>query len=274
LHKQQTTKTNSKKQAPLAKRKMDLLELLGSSDSSDNDMHENRTKKKASQEKGKTHKKRKRGSVKIVLSNQVSPDVFVRAQPHQRGHWAGHVRVPFTSLSSETLQGALSKFRHRLERAGYSGVVVQHEHLHLSVSRPFSMQLAFIESFVQQLTERLRHERSTRLFIDTTGILLVNDDKTRSFFGWKVRPNLILERMLRHVDQVLGNYNQPPYYDPPTFHISIASVSGNISEQYRWEEEDRSDDSEDEEALFLPIEQIHCNFGTTKVHIIDLKPSS
>lgn len=60
--------------------------------------------------------------------------------------------------------------------------------------------------------------------------VLLNDEKTRSFLCWKVRPNATLRRIVAHVDNLMKSYNQPVYYEPAKFHISIASFPGNIAE--------------------------------------------
>jgi hypothetical protein len=126
---------------------------------------------------------------------------------------------------------------------------------------------------MKQLATRVSAERSTRLLVDTTGVLLVNDEKTRSFYGWRVCPNPSIHRMLRHVDEVLKNYNQPSYYDPPIFHISLASVTGDISKLWA-ELEDMDEDEGEDETTFTSVSQICCTFGTTKKYTIDLLPSA
>lgn len=227
-------------------------------------------------------KKQKQGMVEVIPSRQASPDLFVRTIPHKRGKWSGHVFCPFPNVddatATATVQSSVTKFQNRLERAGFSGIMVQHEarHLHFSLSRHLSFQIGSIESFMKQLATRVSAERSTRLLVDTTGVLLVNDEKSRSFYGWRVCPNPTIHRMVRHVNEVLKNYNQPPYYDPPIFHISLASVTGDISKLWA-ESEDSMDDHEEEDhdgTTFTSVQSICCNFGTTKTFSIDLLPSA
>ena len=59
-------------------------------------------------------------------------------------------------------------------------------------------------------------------------IVLLNEEKSRSFWCWKVYPNATLLRLVGHVDSVLKSYNQPLYYRPAHFHVSTASYPGNI----------------------------------------------
>jgi 2'-5' RNA ligase len=271
---------------------MDLLGLLeGSSSSSSSSSEENSedgahkeddqaddNNNVAEKEKKNEHpnKKPKLGSVDIVLSSE-APNIFVRSVPHRRGHWSGHVLVPITCFAETSIRKSVVKFQRRLEKQGYSGTVIQHAHFHLSLSMYFSLQLTFVDSFVQQLTKRLNQERSTRLYINKRAGVLVNDEKTRSFWGWKIQPNNILKRMVQHVDDVLKNYSQPPYYDPPIFHVSLASFAGNLEDfEHTYNEEPASSEEEseddDETDCCIQVDQVHCKFGTTKNYIIDLQP--
>jgi hypothetical protein len=239
------------------------------------------------------HKKRprQRGSVTIVSDREAqSQSLFVRAQPHVRGNWAGHVfvRIPISSSSTTSTTGtaapsdssdsssvsadeseadsswqsavneSVAMFRDDLERAGYTGTLVPHEHCHLSLSRPFYLQVASIDSFIQKLTERLQLCPVTTVRILASNNykykdgddddddkssksnkqkqqsnILVNDDQTRSFWTWPVlhqqQSNAALLQIVQAVNAVLKIYNQPVYYDPPHFHVSLASFVSSAS---------------------------------------------
>ena len=263
--------------------------------------------------KGKRRiKKRRLGSVSILLSSQVPTTnttntsnatnaLFVRSVPHRKGHWSGHVMVPVLIDSSSPFlqqqqQKTIHKFQKELEQRGYSGTLVQHESLHLSLSKFFSLQLGCIEPFVQRLKTRLQHQHSTRLFMDTNynynynnnnnqeTNILVNDEKTRSFLGWNVVPNSDLFRLVGHVDDVLKSYNQPSYYQPPRFHVSIASFPGNLkdmspmnenNDKEEEDEEDSIDDDNDDHnhRYCINVDRVWCKFGTTKSYEIPLQSS-
>jgi hypothetical protein len=293
-------------------------------------------------------------TLRIVSKHDVASTHFVRSIPHQRGHWSGHVRVSFPlelfrngkeadgndhSSSPTVLDRAMVQIQKRLlnhrkrdhhvnhdkndnnsnsnNRFNHS-VLVQHEALHLSLSRPFSLHLNFVESFVQQLSNKVvlelqqqqQHQQrggklgqtpltnrigsSTVLAVDTSNIiLLVNDEQTRSFFSWTIRPMVALLRLVQDVDAVLKQYQQPTYYDPPTFHVSFASMVGNVQEEWKnnhynneTEEVDEEDDKDDEsgnesdtfseppDVMYLPLNQLECTFGTTKKYVIDLGTGS
>lgn len=247
-------------------------------------------------------KKRQRGSVVVLPSDRAPADAFQRSVPHKRGHWAGHVLVPVNATTGRVaaMKRSILHFQQTLESNGYSGTIIQHSHLHISLSKFFSMQLAFIEPFVHKLTQRLQAERASRLLVvDGENTILVNDEKTRSFLSWKIQSTASLLRIVRHVDAVLEEYNQPPYYVPPIFHISLASFAANLeglditspgttrrdaSDATLADNEDEDDhrssssnddcsNSDEEEVSFLVVKELVCKFGTTKSYTIPLASS-
>lgn len=236
-------------------------------------------------EKKRRKKRKMMGSVSIIHASEASSTIFVRNIPHRRGHWSGHITVPITSCLKGTrdVSRSVRQFQRKLELCGNSGTIVEHDNYHLSLSRYFTLQIASIEPFVSRLSQRLKGIYRTRLFVESTmGSLLVNDDKTRSFWGWKVQPNETLRYLVRCVDEVLDCYNQPPYYDPPIFHISLASYAGNLQNIDECEsssdgssnDDDDGDNDDNLEQMTLdsiPVHEIHCKFGTTKNYIIPLK---
>jgi hypothetical protein len=293
--------------------------------------------------------KRPRGSVTIVSDRDAaSQSLFVRAKPHVRGNWAGHVfvRIPISSTTTTTtvkeefdssssedesdtdsswqavVNDSVATFRNDLERAGYTGTLVQHEHCHLSLSRPFYLQVASIDSFVEKLTERLQLCPVTTIRIlasnnynssanKFSSNILVNDDQTRSFWTWPVAQNAALLQIVQSVNAVLQSYNQPVYYDPPHFHVSLASfvatttatttttsnaltsvhqdlpkrVQELATQTSRSNDNDVDDVDDDKEiattttsttsAFCFPwtISEIQCTFGTTKSYMIPLTSS-
>jgi len=244
---------------------MDLIALIG--DSSDDDVcnrgyccgtkiggnYENienkRVKKGASSGRNKL---RRRGSIDVIQSSEVQhSDFFSRSVKHRRGHWAGHIKIsvpiiPSSSpLSSENSlrnwkKHSVKRYRKLLELKGISGTIVEHDILYTSLSKYFSLQVSQIESFTRRLADLIQQEHSMNLYIepmsrtgdeDIDQMVLMNEEKTRSFWCWKVHPNATLLRLVAHVDAVLKIYNQPTYYRPARFHVSIASFPGNVLEK-------------------------------------------
>ena len=259
------------------------MDLLGSysSDEKDDDAPTNDTSKK---------RRTSPGRVRLVTSTE-EKDLFVRTIPHTRGNWAGHVFVKVSPCHNRSAQQSVSDFCVCLENAGWEGTVFSHEsNLHLSLSRPFFLQLSSISSFVNSLKEKLTHEHATRLVV-TGEKLLVNDEGTRSFWCWIVRANPSIHRILNHINKVLVDYQQSPYYESPEFHVSVASLAGNVQalldsprqrdimineasldNTHNGDGDDDDDDDNSGGPLMLTIDHIYCTFGTTKTYRIDLSP--
>lgn len=196
----------------------------------------------------------------------VSECTFIRAEPHVRGNWAAHVflAASFKGVLRQVTD-SIVKFRGLLERTGYSGSLMRHETFHLSLSRPFFLQEANIDSFVCSLRDRLQFQSSFSLSVNLQGRCFVNDERTRSFWAWPVQPTDDLLSTVKHVDEVLKRYDQPLYYDPPRFHISIASVPVTVVNPQELEEK------ECHGLVHLNVSAITCIFGTTKISTIPLQ---
>lgn len=269
------------------------MDLIGEYSSSDTESDSNHRHKTADEESSnKPRKKAKRGRVELIESRKMkeSANLFIREVPHTRGNWAGHVFVKIPSFGRRA-RCAVKAFCSSLEEAGWSGRVLSHaSDLHLSLSRPFFLQQSSIESFVSSLEKRLAHERNTHLVV-TGEKLLVNDSRTRSFWCWSLSSNPSIRRILSHVDAVLREYQQPTYYESPEFHVSLASLPGDVEEILRQqqlddvdashgiEQEATSDNSSHDEddqqstsegPLVVSIKQVHVTFGTTASFRINL----
>ena len=319
---------------------MDLLELLGDSEDDESDtgaasisetikakkaIHPSSTNESESISTCKrSNKTRRKGCIDIISSSKAKDsEIFSRSVPHRRGHWSGHVKIPILTKSLVNQDDSVSFWRQRrsdsvkslrnlLEKRGISGTIVEHECLHLSLSKQFSLQVAQIESFVRQLSNIVGQEHATSLHIDSPStselrslwnngridqMILLNDEKTRSFFCWEVHPNATLQRIVAHIDTVMKSYKQPVYYQPAKFHVSFASFPGNLLEQLdsinndaasvpkekisssHVPEEDEDDDSSSSsestsyESCFVPVRELHCTMGTTKEFLIPLRQS-
>jgi 2'-5' RNA ligase len=247
------------------------------------DEYRSKTDPRNSQDQTIPTKRQKKGLVDIIRFSHAIPETFQRSTPHRRGHWAGHVKIPVTSsLWIEKRKRSIRQYQQFLERRGHSGTLVEHEDVHVSLSKPFSLQVSQVESFVQQLKVLLQDMHSTNIHVDTAGIVLVNEEETRSFWCWTVRANPTLLQLVRQVDSVLARYQQPSYYDPPHFHISVASFPGKVyceegdhhgDDTYdNWDDASASSSSSTGVAIVsVPVNQLQCTFGTTKQFLIPLK---
>lgn len=269
---------------------MDLLHMIDSSSESEEEKSDSKRKLDQTEENANSKsinrrqriespnhfdkKIPKKGSITIVDASKAPPSLFKRSIPHRQGHWAGHVMIPVKSFSPSFIRSSIRKFKNRLELHGYSGIVVEHNEIHISLSKHFSLQSSNLDSFVQQLKRRLEKERPTKLFVDNSGDILVNDERTRSFWGWSVQPNTALRRILSDVDSVLQQYNQPMYYENPIFHISLASTAEDLTHLNQSTTDalddsnsDSTDTSDDEcytNNNTIVVDRVLCKFGNKK----------
>lgn len=228
----------------------------------------------------------------IVSAENVSRNTFVRSVPHIPGNWAGHLYCPLPendiSWHKEMTESIL-RFQQLLQQQAVtegherSQIITQipdihssannnNSSVHVSMSRPFVLQLSSIESFVAKLNQRLQHLPTTTLRVHPKSErILVNDEKTRSFWTWPVDPNPTLLAILEEIDSVLQIYNLPVYYDPPLFHISLASVVGDLTTMSGSKKTSVIYVTQTSgEPFYMAVNQMHCTFGTTKYFKIDL----
>jgi len=197
------------------------------------------------------------------------------------------------------------------QAAAASSEQEQEEELHISLSRPFYLQAANLEPFVQCLGTKLSQAAVPPFALSLPGLnydgdsppcsLLHNDERTRSFAVQPVvaAPPSALREIVRHVDSCLALYRQPPYYDPPVFHVSLASFVPAVAPAHEeaavrlaacWKNSGSRGTNNDESSLPLGgendsassgeeedddgqhfITEIYCKFGTTKVYTIPLQ---
>jgi Uncharacterised conserved protein len=175
-----------------------------------------------------------------------------------------NIRTEAPTVDSITMQ----QVRLALEHSGWSGTLLEHADWHVSLTRPFMLPLAFVESYLQDIQTIVSHERMFVLRLHTRDIrILTNDEGTRTFLVWNCSNTATLTRLVRQIDSVMQKkYNLQPYYQSPIFHVSFASFRGlapaslatNLLINHVQELGDIPND------MLFPCRNISCTFGTTK----------
>jgi hypothetical protein len=225
-----------------------------------------------------TKRRKTKGSVNITASTEVPPDTFAPSVAHHSGHWAGHIGIPIpdTSFWKRQKMRSIHKFKALLEKNGYSGTLVEHVTMHVSLSKQFSLQISRIESFRKQLVVLLQQHHATSLHLDMDHpFLLTNDEDTQSFWCWKVLADPTLLKIVGHIDSTLAKHQQQPYYQPPDFHVSIASFPGKV--EFNNMDMEHADSSKELAGTMsfvsntLAVTHLQCNFGTIQNFMLPLK---
>jgi hypothetical protein len=189
--------------------------------------------------------------------NLVEEAVFVRTTPHTRGNWVGHIYIS-VQVDSSFFDTEITALCTWLEDHGHSLSLAKHKSFHISLSRTFYVQFAFIESIVAKLQARLDTEPAFCVRASDC-CLLVNEEETRSFLALLLYPNPALGRLVEHVDDVLQEYKLQTYYESPKFHVSLGSFAGTIEKH----DTVRLTSS----RPVLSVTHIHGSFGNRKFSI-------
>ncbi|XP_077982986.1 U6 snRNA phosphodiesterase 1-like isoform X2 [Glandiceps talaboti] len=102
------------------------------------------------------------------------------------------------------------------------------EDFHISLSRTVILRHHWIDSFIDSVRQRLSNWPSFTLTFETPEFY-TNEEKTRSFLGLKIsagHDNLL--SLTTEIDQSLGEFRLPKFYEDPSFHISILWCVGDI----------------------------------------------
>ncbi|XP_044748014.1 U6 snRNA phosphodiesterase [Coccinella septempunctata] len=146
----------------------------------------------------------------------------IRSFKHERGNWATFVYVPCESHNGITsLQESIIKCIPEVP-------IQKVEDLHLSLSKTVILKYHWIHPFMNSIKERISHYRR---FVLTIGNLKVycNEEKTRTFIGLEVTSaHDTLHALIKELDICLSEFKLPPFYQDPSFHISILWCVGDL----------------------------------------------
>lgn len=181
-------------------------------------------------------------------------DFRIRSFPHVRGNWASFVYVkPEIDLGSisEKLAKILSKFEAKTIPEP-----------HLSLSKVFTLQYHWIESFNQSLKSKLK-QKVTKFPLGLSSKLkiFVNEDSTRTFVTVEINENQALKQALSCVDETLVEFGQEIFYKPAEFHISLVWILKNPKIPNEEIQNCFSEWIETQDKINFTVEKIHAKIG-------------
>ncbi|XP_049874069.1 U6 snRNA phosphodiesterase 1 [Pectinophora gossypiella] len=146
-----------------------------------------------------------------------------RSFPHVRGNWATFIYIKY-------LEGELQNLVDKLQTATsfIDNSCQKCKDIHVSLSRTVVLTYHLITPFSISIQTALKNVESFELGFDSVKVYC-NEEKTRTFIALKAdcASNQYLQKITKIVDEVLLEYKLEPFYEDPSFHMSILWVNGN-----------------------------------------------
>ncbi|XP_068917572.1 U6 snRNA phosphodiesterase 1 [Tenebrio molitor] len=198
-----------------------------------------------------------------VIDDPSSHEGRIRSFPHERGNWATYVYIPYEC--NEGLEKLLSMIN--------SSATSQNLHLkcfddfHISLTKTVILKHHWIDSFIDTLKENISYFNRFMVMFDCLEIYC-NEEKTRTFIGLQIKTGYdSLLKLVQCLDNCLGEFKLPKFYENPSFHVSIAWCVGDHQEQLKSLLSDLNRELEvlmgeySQENWYIYVEQIMCRTG-------------
>lgn len=180
----------------------------------------------------------------------------IRSFGHDKNNWASYVYIDLQDCDLDDVKDFIVR-EIDLEPI---------EHHHLSLSRVVSLRHHWIDPLSSTLKATIQREKSFHLALDKLQVY-VNDEKTRTFVGIEAQVGVReLQNLTTCVDKCFADYNLAPFYNPPSFHVSLGWCLGDKSALIRGmlqKLELKLVDVLDEDGATgtLHVKDIHCKIG-------------
>ncbi|KAH8326684.1 hypothetical protein KR067_011935 [Drosophila pandora] len=182
----------------------------------------------------------------------------IRSFKHERGNWATYIYVPAGACAEqlEDFQAeAIAKLAPQVE-------LTANESLHLSLSRTVVLQHHQIDEFSRSLKTALHS--CTGFSASLNGLrIYTNDESTRTFVAVQLDAAFRdkASTLLNPIDSVMLEYRLPPFYDPPSFHVSLLWCVGDQTKVLTEKLEELQELLADQDTLPLPVTDVHLKCG-------------
>ncbi|XP_036367359.1 U6 snRNA phosphodiesterase-like isoform X2 [Octopus sinensis] len=179
-----------------------------------------------------------------IVDNPDFHEGRIRSFPHLAGNWATHVyiEVERNEHFAEIQRLLLSELEPFADFKAFS-------QLHLSLSKTVPIRHHWIQPLTDSLSVSLQDAVRTFLSLQVTS-------STDTLFDYTT-----------YVDKAFKDFNLPPFYSDPSFHVSIAWSLGDvinaIPEETMQNLQNHLDDylSEHINSFVISITEIHCQIG-------------
>ncbi|GFN89848.1 U6 snRNA phosphodiesterase [Plakobranchus ocellatus] len=209
----------------------------------------------------------------VPVDNPALHQNRVRSFPHEQGNWATHVYIPVfhnEHLSRLVLDMTQIFLPLRFE---------VHPEFHISLSQTVVIRHHWIEPLVESLRDQLQHI-PTSICEMADVKLFTNDEKTRTFLCIELSDDdTELLQYVKVVDNCFKDFKLAPYYENPSFHISVGWCLGDVTNAVSREQLSKAKKLLSDFLAVYPdlsmvyAHQICCRSGN-KLAVIQLKESS
>lgn len=180
----------------------------------------------------------------------------VRTFKHEKNNWASYVYIDVSDIDLEEVRNFL--LRHlELEPT---------DDTHISLSRTVSLRHHWIDPVIEGVSQAFKEIDRFTVKLDKLQVYC-NDERTRTFVGLEATGGCHqLTKLTKAVDRVLLDFSLPPFYHPPSFHVSLGWCLGDktkdispILPTLEFKLLDVIEDVDDFGKLF--IKSAHCKSG-------------
>ncbi|XP_043497945.1 U6 snRNA phosphodiesterase [Polistes fuscatus] len=191
----------------------------------------------------------------------------IRSFKHERGNWSTLIYINYTA--TDTMLSWIKSIETLLPKD--SNILL--DQFHLSLTRTLVLKYHWIESFVKSLKELC--SVLVRFYIELMDIkVYCNEERTRTFLAINCS-NTMLNFTINIINNMLAEYQLPPYYEDPSNHISIfwwvgdkenclnkvlPSIKSSFEQFYVNNTEDN----------YVYVDELHCKIGN-KLYTFPLK---
>ncbi|GAB6019988.1 poly(U)-specific 3'-to-5' RNA exonuclease [Chamberlinius hualienensis] len=182
----------------------------------------------------------------------------IRSFAHERGNWATHV---FISYVPETF--FIDLVDRLLSRCTD---MKANKEFHISLSKTVVLKYHWINPFTSSLKKKFETFKKSVVIFDALAAY-VNEEKSRTFLGFKITIDDFLKQLTEKVNETLGEFHLPTFYQESSFHLTIGWCLGNQKEQLlsllpKLEDELLSFCEDNSEKWpFIKVEEIVCKTG-------------
>ena len=152
----------------------------------------------------------------------------IRAFPHEKNNWATYVY-----LKTDLPDHELTSLHDRLSEVMPPEIKLERiASPHVSLTRVLSLRHHWISDFVASVRQIASESPGFSLSWSDFEVF-VNDEGTRTFLGLRAEcsDGNSMQTLVQKLDEVVVEYRLPKFYDPPSFHISVAWCLGDMREQ-------------------------------------------